>query len=181
MYISDGGDWSQNNLTVLRNGNLIEGRAEDFLLDVKGVEVFFIYSGSTSGWRVTSTLGAVGPTGYTGSRGATGPTRSRSIVIKNPTASENVTAFYTETTISINAIYAVVRGTNPSVRFSVRFSSNRSATGDEVITGGTLVSSTVSMFINGFNIWVIPANSWVWITTTASTNATELALTINCD
>ena len=50
VFVADGGDWSVNNLIVARNGSTIEGLAEDLIFDVGGVQVGFIYDGST--WQV---------------------------------------------------------------------------------------------------------------------------------
>ena len=50
VFVADGGDWSTNNLTVARNGSTIEGSAADFIMNYGGVNVGFIYDGST--WQV---------------------------------------------------------------------------------------------------------------------------------
>lgn len=50
VFVADGDDWSTNNLTVARNGSTIEGSAADFVMDYGGVNVGFIYDGST--WQV---------------------------------------------------------------------------------------------------------------------------------
>lgn len=50
VIIADGNDWSQNNLTVNRNGSLIEDLAQDLVLDLRGVKVEFIYDGTT--WEI---------------------------------------------------------------------------------------------------------------------------------
>ena len=50
VFVADGDDWSTNNLTVARNGSTIEGSAADFTMDYGGVNVGFIYDGST--WQV---------------------------------------------------------------------------------------------------------------------------------
>ena len=50
VFVADGGDWSTNNLTVARNGSTVEGSAADFVMDYGGVNVGFIYDGST--WQV---------------------------------------------------------------------------------------------------------------------------------
>ena len=47
VFVADGDDWSTNNLTVARNGSTIEGSAADFTMDYGGVNVGFIYDGST--------------------------------------------------------------------------------------------------------------------------------------
>ena len=50
VFVADGGNWATNNLTVARNGSTIEGSAADFVMDYGGVNVGFIYDGST--WQV---------------------------------------------------------------------------------------------------------------------------------
>lgn len=78
VRITDGYDWSANNLTLDRNGSTIETAAENLVLNLKGVTVELIYDGGT--WQVTATVGGVGATGLTGATGtigltgATGPT-----------------------------------------------------------------------------------------------------------
>jgi hypothetical protein len=72
VKITDGYDWTANNLTVAGNGSTIEGSVNDLLIDIKGVTVEFIYDGST--WQATATLGIQGATGATGVTGLTGPT-----------------------------------------------------------------------------------------------------------
>jgi hypothetical protein len=71
VKITDGYDWTANNLTVAGNGSTIEGSVNDLLIDIKGVTVELIYDGST--WQTTSTLGIQGATGPTGNTGLTGP------------------------------------------------------------------------------------------------------------
>jgi hypothetical protein len=56
--IADGADWSVNPVTIARNGNTIEGDSENLLLDIKGIQVEFIYSGST--WEVYAFTGPAG-------------------------------------------------------------------------------------------------------------------------
>lgn len=75
VRITDGYDWSANNLTVGRNGSTIETVTDDLVLNIKGVTVELIYDGGT--WHVTATVGGVGATGVTGATGTiglTGPT-----------------------------------------------------------------------------------------------------------
>jgi hypothetical protein len=72
VIITDGANWATNNLTVARNGSTIEGGVNDYLIDIQGITVYFIFDGTT--WQVTATTGAVGATGATGLTGATGST-----------------------------------------------------------------------------------------------------------
>ena len=77
VRIVDGGNFNVNNLTVARNGSTIEGGVLDFILDVRGVEVLFVYDGTT--WQVYASVGAqgasgiIGASGTIGVNGATGP------------------------------------------------------------------------------------------------------------
>jgi hypothetical protein len=56
ISIVDGADWSANNLTVARNGSTIEGLTDDVLLDIKGIQVNFVYDGTT--WEIYSLGGS---------------------------------------------------------------------------------------------------------------------------
>jgi hypothetical protein len=72
VQITDGGNWSTNNLTIGRNGNTIEGYTQDLLITDTGITVELVYDGTT--WQVTATLGKQGAQGTTGTTGTQGPT-----------------------------------------------------------------------------------------------------------
>ena len=92
---------------------------------------------------------------------------SKSITIENPSASEDISFFYTDVAITIQEMKAVLSGTTPSLTWTVRHSTDRSATGNEVVTGGTTTTSTTTGdTITSFDDPSIPANSFVWIETT---------------
>ena len=58
VVIADGaGTWDTNNLTVARNGETIDGAAEDLVMNVEGAKVDFIYDGAD--WNVFSKTGFV--------------------------------------------------------------------------------------------------------------------------
>jgi hypothetical protein len=83
VQFTDGASWSNNNLTVARNGSTIEGYDQDLLLNISGVTVECIYNSSQNTWEVTATLGPRGPQGPTGPggtgpQGPTGPTGAAS-------------------------------------------------------------------------------------------------------
>ena len=56
VIVTDGADWSVNNLTINRNSSTIEGAAEDLTMDIGGVSVQFTYDGTT--WQVYAQGGA---------------------------------------------------------------------------------------------------------------------------
>jgi hypothetical protein len=44
--------WANTPVTLARNGKLIQGLAEDLILNVKNASIELIYSGATYGWRL---------------------------------------------------------------------------------------------------------------------------------
>jgi len=62
-----GKSWSTNSVTVLRNGNTIEGLAQDLELDIEDSTVEFIYDGST--WQVFTNVISTASTGSGGGIG----------------------------------------------------------------------------------------------------------------
>ena len=66
------------------------------------------------------------------------------------------------------------------VTWTIRYDTDRSAAGTEVITGGTVTTSESGVNITSFNNPNIPADSWVWIETTAqSGTVAELSIAIS--
>jgi hypothetical protein len=58
VQLLDGADWNINNLTVARNGQTIEGDAEDMIMDLGGVAIDLIFDGTT--WHITAQVGGQG-------------------------------------------------------------------------------------------------------------------------
>jgi len=104
----------------------------------------------------------------------------KSITIESPTGSEDFTMFYTSNAITVVRLTGVVRGSTPSVTWTVRHSTDRSLTGTELVSSGTTTtSSTLGNIINSFDDATIPAESFVWIETTAqSGTVNELNVSI---
>ena len=104
----------------------------------------------------------------------------RSMSMYAPTASENITLFYTTSAITVSKITSVVRGSSPSVTFSIRHNSDRSNAGTEVVTSGiTVTNTTTGTSTTSFNSASIAANSFVWFTTSAvSGTITEIAVSV---
>lgn len=136
-----------------------EGSNDDFYINVSTSKLFGPKLSGT--WPAGVNL--IGPQGATGATGNTGP---RNIAILAPTASENITLFFTTQALTISKIAHVIRG-GTSVTFTIRHASTRSAAGTEVVTGGTVANSTTGATVTSFNSASIPANSWVWVTTSA--------------
>lgn len=107
------------------------------------------------------------------------PIVSKSVTIENPTSSEDLTLFYTDDAITITKMVFVITGST-SATTTIRHHTDRSNAGNEVVTGGTTANSTTTgNVVTSFNDATIPADSFVWLETTAlSGTPTTLAVTI---
>jgi hypothetical protein len=93
---------------------------------------------------------------------------SKSLVIESPSDSENISFFYTDVPITISKMIAVLKGTTPSLTWSIKHDIDRSGSGNEVVTGGTTTANTTTgNIITVFNDATIPANSFIWFISTA--------------
>jgi hypothetical protein len=102
VIITDAAEsWGVNNLTVARNGSLIEGIASDLICNISGVAITLIYTGTS--WQVYAQAGGAGgiidintqTTGTLGvARGGTGATTltANAVVIGNGTSAVTAVA-----------------------------------------------------------------------------------------
>jgi len=133
------------------------------------------------GWRATMKTTGNSTAVFTGSAWQHEQDEVQAVVLASPGTSEDVTVFFSEHAITVAEINAVVRGTSsPDVTWTVRHAADRGGAGNEVVTGGTTTSSTsTGDSITSFNDATIPAGSWVWLETTATTGTVaELAVSI---
>lgn len=97
------------------------------------------------------------------------PIQSKSITIESPTSAEDISLFYTDDAITITKIVAVLVGSaTPSVTWTLRHGTDRSATGTEAVTSGTTTTSITSgSVVTSFNDATVVADAFLWIETTA--------------
>jgi hypothetical protein len=102
-------------------------------------------------------------------------------VTEDPNGSEDGPTTYTAVELTVDKITAVLVGTaSPSVTWTIRFGSDRSAAGTEIVVGGTTTTNTTT----GHDVTVlsndtIPADSFIWVETTAqSGTVNEMSLTL---
>ena len=106
--------------------------------------------------------------------------RCASIIIEDPTASEDLSFFFTNKAITITEMRAVLTGSSPSVTWTVRHSTDRNIAGSQVVTGGTVTTSTTTgSDVTSFNDATIALDSHVWLETTAQSGTVDsLAVTL---
>jgi len=124
---------------------------------------------------------ASGGGGVSSVNGLTGAVKlGRSISVYAPTTTDNITMFYTSNALTLSNIESVIRGAGTGVTFSVRYGTDRSATGTEVVTGGiNCTNTTTGLSTTSFNNGTISASSFVWLTIAGvSGNPNELSVTL---
>ena len=105
----------------------------------------------------------------------------KSITIEDPVATEDISMFFTNKAITVTEMRAVLVGAStPSVTWTIRHGTDRSATGAEVVTSGTVTTSvSTGSDVTSFNDATIVLDSFIWLETTAkSGTVTEIQVTI---
>lgn len=102
---------------------------------------------------------------------------SKTITIESPTATEDITIFRTDVAITVQEVIAVSTGTSPSTTYSLRHHTDRNNTGNLLTTLAATTSTTTGNTAT-LSDATIPADSWVWLETTAA-SGTNVKLTID--
>jgi hypothetical protein len=96
-------------------------------------------------------------------------TQSKTLVLNNPSASENISLFYTDVAVTISKVADAVQGSTPSVTYQVNHASARnSGSPNTLYSVGRAVTSAAGTTTTTFNDATIPAGSYVWFTTSAA-------------
>ncbi len=129
-----------------------------------------------------STFGAslVDDSDAAAARTTLGIIQTKTITVESPDGSEDISFFYTDVAITVSKVTAVLVGTTPSVTWTLRHGTDRSATGAEMVTGGTTSTNTsTGQDVTSFNDATVIADSFIWLETTAqSGTVTEISLTV---
>lgn len=98
---------------------------------------------------------------------------TKSINITAPTASEDITMFFTEVAIRIVEVYDVIRGGLASVTWNVAHGKDRTVLEFTIFDADRTTTSNTGTSTISMDNPEIPANSWVWLTTSAVTGIVE--------
>jgi hypothetical protein len=146
------------------------------LADNDGILLGFVRAGDLGD------TGAQGNTGQTGLTGTGLQSRFKAITIEDPTSSEDISWFFTNIAITVIAVEGVLNNgtTTPTVTVELIHHTDRANAGNDVFAAPRAVTSITT----GDNLTLggdvtIPANSFVWIETTAQGGTVpELHLTV---
>jgi hypothetical protein len=71
-------------------------------------------------------------------------------------------------------VVSLASGTSPSVTFNVRHNTDFSTTGTQLVSGGiTTTNTTTGLATTTFDNATVTGNSFVWLTTTATTGTVD--------
>jgi hypothetical protein len=108
--------------------------------------------------------------------------RSKSVCILSPTNTDSLTLFYTDTAITLSKVAVALRGSSPSVTYSIYYDQDRSSGSPTTVlssTANTGNSATTTGQITTLSSNNTPlASSFIWLNITSVTNATEFHLTL---
>lgn len=92
---------------------------------------------------------------------------TKGITITSPTASENLTIFYTTEEITVVNVADCTLGSTPSVTYNIKFAATRNGSATNVFSSDRTIASAAGSTTTTFANATIPANRWVWIETSA--------------
>lgn len=92
----------------------------------------------------------------------------KGVTVPNPTAPLKLPLLYVVEPVQMLTIFSVVLGAGPSVTFSVRYGSDISQAGTEVVTGGIVATSTSTGHVTtSFNNPVVQGPALIWVSISA--------------
>jgi|SaaInlV_125m_DNA_1040241.scaffolds.fasta_scaffold04733_3 hypothetical protein len=129
----------------------------------------------TQGMRVSKTSGIKGEKGDTGTGAPV--SLSKTFTLQEPTASDDITAFRTNVDITVQEVIACSTGTSPSTTYQLKHHPTRSDAGNALTTSAATTSTTTGDTAS-LSDATIPANSWIWIETSAA-SGTDVYLSVD--
>lgn len=103
----------------------------------------------------------------------------KSVTVEEPTATENITLFYTRKAITIREVSDVMRGTSPSVTWQIKYASTRnSGSPTNLFSSSRTTTSLSGATTTTFNDATIAAGNWIWLETSA-VSGTNQSLSIS--
>jgi hypothetical protein len=104
----------------------------------------------------------------------------KSATIEAPTATENITLFYTRKAITIREVSDVMRGTSPSVTWQIKYAATRnSGSPTNLFSASRTTTSLSGATTTTFNDATIAAGNWIWLETSAVSGTNDsLAISI---
>ena len=129
----------------------------------------------TQGMRISKASGIKGDKGDPGTGAPV--SLSKTFTLQEPTASDDITVFRTDVAITVQEVIACSTGSSPSTTYQLKHHTDRSNAGNALTTSAATTSTTTGDTAS-LDDATIPANSWVWIETSAA-SGTSVYLSID--
>ena len=179
----DGTNWFAVELVNTSDGTTAANASAEgiYAFRIAGATGFRVRAATLAGGNITVTARASEVSHGFFSVGGGGGGSLPAIEVENPTGGERIVWFRTYEEVTVEEINAVLTGSGgQSVTFSVRYDSDRSAVGTELLTGGRVLTNITTGVSYVPDVDIIPAGVWVWIQTTAQLGTvTEIIITMD--
>ena len=123
----------------------------------------------TSSWAQSSSVSLYAP-------------QSKTLTIQYPNNTENITFFYNAYPITMSAVYSICRAASlPNFTYQLSFATTRDSLNwfNIFTSSATCINSSSAQVLTSFATASIPADNWVWLTSTGvGSTTTEFSLTI---
>ena len=160
------GDAATNNIVVENNAAETINGAVTFTLDSAFQAATFVTDGTD--WTITE-------------EAKSGEMKFEPVTIESPTASDDIGLTFFKKAVTIQCIRTVITANqpSPSYDFNIVFDSDRSAAGTDLFAvDQQTTSETTGDTFTTFADATIPANSWVWLTSSARSKTQQVTLLI---
>lgn len=187
------GDETEVNLDlyILASGSrAFSGAISHGTNDITGVDSLFIdekasadadVAGDGQVWVKNTTPNALWFTDDAGTDWRVNNQQTITVSIMNPTATEDIGLAFFFSAVTVQETQIVVAGTgSPSCTIALKHSTDRSAAGNTLLAATAFTNTTTGTNTTSFTDATIPADSWLWLETSAigGTTLTEVVVTI---
>lgn len=151
---------------VQQSGNVLTALSTTGIVTSPTLAAADISSGTFAAGRLATSGTADNTTYLGGDQTWHSAIQTRAFGMSAPTSSENAMMFFTPVAITVTNVQEALAGTSPSVTYVINYGSSRSSATSTIVASHAATSTTGTAA--SLNVTSIPANSYIWITTSAT-------------
>jgi phage baseplate assembly protein gpV len=97
--------------------------------------------------------------------------------LSSPSGNSKVPILRAANNLRLRRVDVLLVGSSPAILCSLRIGADLSASGAEVLSGGIAASNTTTgQTVTSFDVDTLPAESWLWLETSAASGSIESLL-----